>query len=118
MELLIWIRMHSFLPFIAALAADLLGTRRGPEGEKDAASLWKEVRKALVGEEPLANGATADLSADGAVLVVDAAIAEVASVLGALRDGTAGEDDVRLGTEAALRVAEACRDLHRRVLGR
>jgi hypothetical protein len=102
----------------AALAQDLLATRRGPQGEVDAASLWAEVRRPLVGDEPLPNGARADLRGDPAVVLIDGAMAELQPLLAGLRDGSADEEAVRIGTEAALRVAEACRDLHRRVLGR
>lgn len=101
----------------AALATDLLATRRGPEGATDAETLWSGVRPGLVGAEALANGARVDLSADPAVTAIDASMAVIADVLAALRDARAGEDDVRRGTAAALRVAEACRDLHRRVTG-
>lgn len=101
----------------AALAADLLTTRRGPEGEVDAVALWRELRRPLVGEADLDGGGRADIAADPAVAAIDAAMVVLEGLVPALRAGTAADADVRRGAEAAATVAEACRDLHRRVRG-
>jgi hypothetical protein len=100
-----------------AVAADLLSTRRGPEGERDAASLWREFRRALVGEEALPDGSRVDLSADPAVVEIDLALQRIAAITAALRDLSADEDRVRQGADAAFAIARACSDLHRRVRG-
>ena len=98
-----------------ALAADLLATKRGPEGEIDAAALWAHFRPALVGQEALGGDTRADLSGDPSVRAIDEAMATVAEVAAALREGRANEEDVHRGSEAALAVADACRELQRRV---
>lgn len=98
---------------VDALRADLLSTRRGPDGAVDAPTLWAELRAPLVGEVPLPGGAHVNLSNDPAVVAIDAAIAEIRDVVAGL-DG-ADVALVEAGTRAALAVAEAARDLHRRL---
>jgi len=98
-----------------ALAADLLCTRRGPDGEQDATSLWRAFRAGLVGEQELGPGVRVDLSDDAAVRRIDAAMTEIDAVSALLRAGEADEGAVDRGMDAALRVAEAARDLFTRV---
>lgn len=100
-----------------ALAADLLGTRRGPEGVRDAPSVWGEFRPSLVGEVELPGGGRADLSADPHFMAIDADMNAISALLPSLADGTATPAAVDSGIEAALRVAEAVRELHRSTRG-
>jgi hypothetical protein len=98
----------------AALVADLTATRRGPEGSRDAASIWAALRPALVGEAPLPAGPTMDLSDDPLVQRIDEAIAVIAEVVSMLGEDPVDEAVVDRGEHAALAVSEACRDLVRR----
>jgi hypothetical protein len=100
-----------------ALTADLLGTRRGPEGVRDAPSVWAEFRPSLVGEAELPGGGRADLSDDITFQAIDADMTAIAALLPALADGTASSAAVDSGIEAALRVADAVRQLHRSTRG-
>ena len=93
-----------------ALAADLVATRRGPEGSLDAARVWAGLRPPLVGAAPLANGSRVDLSAEPCLQRIDAGIAVVRSALPTLADGTADAETLDRATGAALDIAEACRD--------
>lgn len=98
-----------------ALAADLLSTRRGPDGEQDAASVWAEFRPGLVARAELAGGATADLTGAPELEALDAAMGRVERVAGLLRAGSASEDDIDDGEAAAREVADSCRTLFRRL---
>lgn len=100
-----------------ALAADLLGTRRGPEGVRDATAVWGEFRPTLVGDRELPGGGVADLSTDAVFLAIDADMTAIEALLPALADGTATPAAVDSGIEAALRVADAVRELHRSTRG-
>lgn len=99
----------------AALDADLRQTRRGPEGESDANTVWAQFRPGLVGESALADGSTVDLSADVDVIALDDAMRGVATAIAQLAADRAGEDEVRIGTDAAARAADAILRLHRRI---
>ena len=98
-----------------ALIADVLATRRGPEGVRDAFSLWTELRPALVGDLPLSTSHRVDLREEPGFVEVDAGMAVIGALLGPLGEGAATEEQVRRGVAAALAVAEGCRELHRRV---
>lgn len=102
----------------AALAADLLATRRGPEGATDAVTLWREVRAPLLGEQDLSNGSRVDLSRDASVLAIEDAMANIEDLLDCVRGSAATEAQVARGILAAVRVSDSCRELHRRVAGR
>lgn len=98
-----------------ALKADLLATRRGPQGTQDAVSVYGEFRPTLMGEEPLGPGVVMDLSANPMVISLEAAMAEIADITELLANNVAGEDDIDRGAKAALTVSERCRDLYRRI---
>ena len=85
-----------------ALAADVLGTRKGPEGSTTAPELWRELRIGLEGLE-----GNPDLDA------IDASIAVIEALLPSLRGGSTSEADVDRGIEAALAVADAAKRLAR-----
>lgn len=95
-----------------ALTADLLATRRGPEGTVDAAALWADLRRPLVGEVPLIGGARVDLTGDPDLSRLDVAMVAVAGVIAALRGG--GAVDLDAGARAAAEVAAACDAMWRR----
>lgn len=98
-----------------ALEADLLSTRRGPDGSQAATSVWLEFRPGLVGLADLGGGARADLSDDPDLVRLDHNMSIVEEVSEALRRSAADDDIVELGCAAALTVAETCRSLARRV---
>lgn len=100
-----------------ALAADLLETRRGPNGTLDAHTVWGEFRPALVGEQALDGGVRVDLSEDRDFAALDRAMDEVARVSAALRAGGADEATVASGVAAAGTVSGLCRRLWTRVRG-
>lgn len=83
-----------------ALAADLLRTRRGPEGEETAAQLWARLRVPLAGAE---------------IDEIDALMAALAAR--AARLDALDSADLRETAALSRRVAEALRDLCRRVGG-
>jgi hypothetical protein len=90
-----------------ALCADLLATRRGPEGSVDALTLWSSFRQELVGGALLEGAFEVDLSEDPAFRDLDAAVSALEPFVAALR---AGESvDVSAARAAALAVAEACK---------
>ena len=97
---------------LQALRADLLATRRGPDGELDASALWRQLRPALVGEEELAAGLRVDLRGHPDLERLDGAMAMVDGVLDRLRAGQQDEELVERGIAAARSVAEAVRALH------
>jgi hypothetical protein len=98
-----------------ALKADLLATRRGPQGTQDALSVYREFRPVLMGDEPLSAGIVMNLSAHPMVVSLDAAMEEVARIAHVLTDSAVGEDDIDRGGRAALTVSNHCRDLYRLV---
>jgi hypothetical protein len=95
-----------------ALAADLLATRRGPEGTTDAVTVWADLRPPLVGEAPLPGGAMVDLTGDADLERLDAAMRDVARAIEGLRAADASV--VERGAAAAVEVAAACDALWRR----
>lgn len=99
----------------AALTADLLQTRRGPDGESDACAVWEGFRPGWFGEAPLIDGSTIDLRADPDVAEIVLAMALVKAAIDALRAGP--DADPTEGASAAIRVADACQRLHRRARG-
>jgi len=98
----------------AAVEADLLQTRRGPEGTLDAASLWAALRAPLLGLAPLPGGGRVDLARDPDVERIEAGITEIQGVVQAFREGEADGEAVERGAAAARVVSEACRGLVRR----
>lgn len=95
-----------------ALIADLLGTRRGPEGTVDAAALWAELRRPLVGEAPLPGGGRVDLAGDPDLARLDAAMGAVAEAIDGLRAG--GAIDLDATGRWAAEVAATCDSMWRR----
>ncbi len=94
-----------------ALEADLLATRRGPEGTVSAVEVWQQARGGLFGTDALRDGLTVDLSDDAIVAHLDAQMAQVAGVVRALQQGPPDEDTVQRGCELALAVADSCKQL-------
>ncbi len=94
-----------------ALAADLLQTRRSPDGAVDAYTLWAERRPVLVGEAPLPGGDFVDLRQDVDLQRLDGAMAHIRTVIGALRAGAVDDAQLDEAIEAARQVTEACRSL-------
>ncbi len=94
-----------------ALESDLLATRRGPDGEVDAVTLWRSLRPALVGQAELAPGVRVDLSDHPALVRLEASMAAVAEVVSELRTGPPDEALVDRGQAAALEVAAAVKQL-------
>lgn len=88
--------------------ADLLSTRRGPDGTLDALAVWSGFRAGLVGDKPLEPGLVADVRGDPRFDELDRAMDDLAGHIHALRTGSCDLSAARL---AALRVADACRDL-------
>jgi len=86
-----------------ALAADLLETRRSPRGIVSAVEVYAELRPEL-----------APFDGDPDRVTLDEAMTAVAKVTAALRAGTATDEEVARGVQAAREVADACRSLHRR----
>ena len=96
----------------AAAQADLLSTRRGPNGRQDAATVWAGFEAALAAE------GLPDVSDDEDIAEIRAAMSVIADVIDALRSGTDGEIELALARREALRVSHACRSLARRVRSR
>jgi hypothetical protein len=89
-----------------ALAADLLATRKGPQGSEDAAELWARLRAGF-----------GDRVDHPAIAVLDARMADVAAAITALRAGNADAAAVDAGITAALAVAAACKNLTQQLGG-
>ncbi|MEZ4316125.1 MAG: hypothetical protein R3F61_01415 [Myxococcota bacterium] len=102
-----------------ALAADLLHTRRGPDGSVDASSVWAEFSGELLGERPLRSAeegsGTFDLRADPDVARIVDGMAVLDAVIAALRSDSLDEAGVIEGERAAEQVASAIRSLVERV---
>lgn len=97
---------------VQAVLADVLSTRRGPNGSESAMAIWKRYRAALLGDHS-ADGRTANLGSDRAVGVIDDRIKKLEGLMPMVRDG-----DVGAAGEAALHarvISAACRDLLTRV---
>ncbi|HHO52899.1 MAG TPA: hypothetical protein ENK18_19000 [Deltaproteobacteria bacterium] len=100
-----------------AMMADLLETHRGPGGGIDAPTVWAGLRPALVGEVPLDDTITVDLSGDVDFERLDDAMARISGVVRDLRGGVDGPQTVATGIEAARTVSDACRALWSRLRG-
>ena len=98
----------------SAVVADLLSTRTGADGVRDAWAIWTELSPELLGQRALADGSPVDLAADPEVMALTREMTEIARVVAELRSGTADDAWVRRGMRAALRVTEACRSLDQR----
>ena len=84
-----------------ALMADLLATRRGPDGATDALTLWAELRADWRG----------DWANDPDVRRIEHAMAALEPVVAALRAGTATHEVVERGVAQARVVSEATKAL-------
>jgi hypothetical protein len=89
-----------------ALAADLLATRRSPQGTVGAVALFDRLLPRLE-----------SLPRDEDWRRLDAAMQEIRAIVVVLEGGTATQDDVERGVRAARAVADACRALHRKHAG-
>ena len=98
-----------------ALRADLLETRRGPDGTVDALAVWAEFRPILHGEQALPGAGRIDLRALPEVRALGDAMRALEPVVRALRGGSAGAGALQGGTEGARVVAMSCQELQRRV---
>lgn len=96
-----------------ALQADLLSTRRGPDGHQDAVAVWCEFSPELLGARPFPSGFV-NLSADPDVASIVQCMQVIADGLDDLRSGTAHTVLQEQLKCAALEVAEACLRLARR----
>lgn len=103
----------SFDDVRAALEADLLATRRGPDGVVSAPDVWAGLRAPLVGAEPLPGGSVVDLSAHPELRRIDAAMVTVTEAVAALRADTLTPDLAAGALAAARDVADACQKLVR-----
>ncbi|TNE84436.1 MAG: hypothetical protein EP330_29935 [Deltaproteobacteria bacterium] len=92
-----------------ALTADLLATRRGPEGQVDVLTVWAGFRAGLVGEQPLEGELCVDWSDNEAFRAVDAAVEALRPAVASLRAGDAL--DLRAARGHAFAVADACKQL-------
>lgn len=98
-----------------ALRADLLQTRRGPNGTQDALSVWREFRGQLFGEAALPDGTRVDGSLDVDVRAIDEHMSTIAKVIATLgKDEPIGAEQIRDGFAAADAVARACQRLNKR----
>ena len=86
-----------------ALSADLLATRRSPEGTVGAVALFDRLLPRLRSLPP-----------DEDWRRLGDAMQEIRTIVIVLQDGTATQDDVVRGVRAARAVADACRALHRK----
>ncbi len=93
---------------VAALRADLLSTRRGPDGSRPATAVWADFA-------PLLSEA---LAGDPDLEVLVASMRELEHVIDLLVVDPVQDETIDTGFGAALRVSEACRSLARRVRGR
>lgn len=99
-----------------ALTADLLRTRRGPDGHEGAHGVWGPFFEVLRGESEVAPGIVVVLVDDPDVARVTDAMERLAPVASALESGAELDDDVLEQSLTLCRdVADACRDLVRRV---
>ncbi|TVQ91033.1 MAG: hypothetical protein EA397_11095 [Deltaproteobacteria bacterium] len=87
------------------LADDLLRTRRGPDGELDAAQIWAPLRDALA---PLrARGGLGE--AERALSDLQAAMAVIEGLVTALRAGTLPDEELPEAHRCAIRASDAAR---------
>ena len=99
----------------AALRADLLETRRGPNGTQDAASVWRGFRPQLFGEAALPDGCRVDGSADPDLVALDEAMKRIDVLIAELsQDAPIGAEHMQDGFDAANAVAQACQRLTKR----
>lgn len=96
-----------------ALRADLLATRRGPEGEVSAVDVWGAARPALLGERPV-DGIHVDLRHDADVVELTAQVSELESWMPELRGDAPSAACLERCRALALNIADACRRLERR----
>lgn len=98
-----------------ALKADLLQTRRGPNGSQDAVSVWAEFRGQLLGHAPLPDGSRVDGSTDVDVRCIDDHMETIVLVIANLgKNEPLSADQIRDGFAAADAVARACQRLNKR----
>jgi hypothetical protein len=97
----------------AALVADLVRTRRGPDGVTDASAVFAALAPALRGEAPLSSGERVDLRGNADFDALAAAMARLEQAIPALREG--GGCDLARAAADAIEASERCRALHRRL---
>lgn len=99
-----------------ALSSDLLHTRRGPDGEQDALSVWAPYAARLCGRAPLEDDAPLDVSDDPDIRIIRDAMRALSPLVDALRAGESLDaEQLAGGLALSRRVSEACRTFHRRV---
>lgn len=98
---------------LEALRQDLLETRRGPGGTQDAVSVWRALRRPLLGLETV-GGEMVDLSDDPDVTAVEGAMRHIEDVLPLLGGQALQPAAVDAAMGHALACAEAVRSLHKR----
>jgi len=111
-----WLPEHaSAKDQLEALTADLLHTRRGPDGIQDATSVWQAYAGVLTGAVPLDGQHTLDLSDDPDVHAIEQAMTDLEPVVAALRsDDPVPADLLARGLDLSREVSTRCRTLHRR----
>ena len=98
---------------LEALRADLLATRRGPEGETSAVEVWRAARPVLLGERAV-DGVTVDLRLDEDVAALSEAVAELEDWMPELRSEQPSARCLERCRALALNIADVCRRLERR----
>jgi len=98
-----------------ALTADLLRTRRGPDGEEGAHAVWAPFHEVLTGRADLTAGVRVDLGDDPDVRRIVAAMNALGPVVEPLADGSLSDEAVGAALDQCTEVAYACRDLVRRI---
>jgi len=88
----------------AALQADLLQTRRGPDGAESAVSIWERIR-----------GEFGELEDDKDIARVEAAFGTIRTLMPALEGGEITSQDAQVLAQASLEVAGRLAALHKRL---
>jgi len=102
---------------LEALRSDLLATQRGPEGTRDANTIWRGFRAVLVGELPTVAGERLDCFGKPWFLELDGAMKRVEKWIQRLESGTLRDDEVDQAIRDAMAASEACRSAFRQVRG-
>lgn len=94
-----------------ALLADLLCTRRGPEGSVDAFSLWQGLAPELRGERELGPGLRVDLRGDETFDALAREMEEIARAIALLREDAVTDLALAETAARAREVARLCTEL-------
>jgi hypothetical protein len=94
-----------------ALRADLLATKRSPQGSWDVLALWGSLAPPLRGEHELEGGLRADLRGDESFDALEAAMAELGAAATALRQGRLADPELAPAAATAREVASRCAEL-------